>query len=162
MPAVLRRKARADVISVGEASATALLDGTFVLTPDLMPTLDADAFAPTMGALDDRLTDLGLSPGAIDAVVMTHLHPDHTGYRVADGDRELLIWGDIGHTAPTQMANPQAFVANDSDPRQAVETRLRALDMAASDGLLVAGMHRPPGAHRIERAGDGYRLVAAT
>lgn len=118
--ALLPRSILADAIPVGEASVTPLLDGTFALTPDLMPTLDAAAFAaalaaggtsaeggafmapvnvflvraggrtalidasgspvfaPTMGALSGRLTDLGVAPAEIDAVMMTHLHPDHT------------------------------------------------------------------------------------
>lgn len=37
------------------------------------------AFAPTMGALDERLVDLGIAASEVEAVVMTHLHPDHTG-----------------------------------------------------------------------------------
>ena len=281
----LPRAALARTIAVGDMTVTPLLDGTFALTPELMPTLDAAAFAaaleaggaevqdgafmapvnaylvrsggrtvlvdaggspgfaPTMGALDERLADLGVAAGAIEAVVMTHLHPDHTGgllapdgaafpnaeivvaeaelahwtdpatraalpepmrplvdalaaalapyegririftgeaevapgmtavalpghtpghmgYRVVDGDGQLLIWGDVVHAAPIQMANPQAFVAYDSDPQTAVATRLRVLDMAAADGMRVAGMHVPPGVHRVERAGEAYRLTA--
>lgn len=280
------RAAHAQTVFVGDLTVTPLLDGTFALTPELMPTLDAEAFAaaleaggadasdgafmapvnaylvhgsgrtvlvdaggspafaPTMGALNERLAELGVGAGEIEAVVMTHLHPDHTGgllgpdgaaafpnaeivvaetelahwtdpatraalpepmrplvdalaavlkpyegrirtfagegevvpgltavalpghtpghtgYRVADGDGQLLIWGDVVHAAPIQMANPQAFVAYDSDPQTAVATRLRVLDMTAADGLRVAGMHVPPGVHVVEREGDAYRLTA--
>ena len=282
----LPRTAFGQSIAVGETTVTPILDGTFAVTADLMPTLDPDAFAaalraggaeatggafmapvnaylvrgrgrtvlidaggsaafaPTMGALDERLAELGVMPEAIEAVVMTHLHPDHTGgllgpdgaafpnaeivvaetelahwtdpatraalpepmrplvdalaaalapyegrvrtfegdadvvpgltafplpghtpghtgYRVTDGDGQLLVWGDVVHAAPIQMANPQVYVAYDSDPQSAVGTRLRAFDMAAADGLRVAGMHLPPGVHRVERSGDAYRLRAA-
>lgn len=282
----LPRIAFADAIAIGEMTVTPILDGTFAVTADLMPTLGAEAFgaaleagggeakgeafmapvnaylvrgrgrtvlvdaggspafAPTMGALDERLAELGVAPDTIDAVVMTHLHPDHTGgllgpdgaafpnaevvvaetelahwtdpatraalpepmrplvdalaaalapyegrlrtftgeaevspgmtavalpghtpghtgYRLADGSQQLLIWSDVVHAAPIQMANPQAFVAYDSDPQAAVATRLRVFDMATADGMRVAGMHVPPGVHRVERAGNAYRLVAA-
>lgn len=36
-------------------------------------------FQPTMGALDEQLEAAGVAAADVDAVLMTHLHPDHTG-----------------------------------------------------------------------------------
>ena len=47
----------------------------------------------------------------------------------------------------------------DADPLVAVETRRRLLGRAADEQLIVAASHLP-GPARVERAGDGFRLVA--
>ena len=37
------------------------------------------ALGPELGALPARLASLGVAPGDIDTVLLTHLHPDHAG-----------------------------------------------------------------------------------
>ena len=273
--------------TVGDTVVTALADGTFELTPELLPTLDRTEFArlmsqaylpigdgayhaavngylvrrdgrtvlidtggsphfqPTMGALGAQLAAAGVAAESVDAVLMTHLHPDHTGglagatgamfpgaelvvhekeiafwtdpatraalpepmrplvdalnatlslyrgrvtrfsgdddvapgiapvflpghtpghtgYRVADGDEQLLVWGDIVHAAAIQFDDPRVFVAYDTDPGAAVATRSRILDAVATDRTRVAGMHLPfPGIGHVAKAsrGGGYRFV---
>lgn len=83
----------------------------------------------------------------------------HTGYMITSGKERLLIWGDIVHSAALQFARPDWTIAFDMDQAQAAATRKRTFDMAASDRLLVAGMHLPyPGLGHIERAGAEYRF----
>ena len=45
----------------------------------LIDTGAGDGMGPTMGRLQANLAAAGVAPGDVDAVVMTHLHPDHTG-----------------------------------------------------------------------------------
>lgn len=86
--------------------------------------------------------------------------PGHTGWMVQSGSEELLIWGDIVHMPGIQFANPDAGMGFDVDRAQAVATRRRIMDMAATDGLLVAGMHLEfPAFGRLTRAGGGYAFV---
>ena len=86
--------------------------------------------------------------------------PGHTGFRVASGAEQLLIWGDILHTAALQLAHPDWSIAFDTDATQAVATRKRALDMVAADRVLVAGMHMDfPGFGYIARTGDAYAQI---
>jgi glyoxylase-like metal-dependent hydrolase (beta-lactamase superfamily II) len=39
----------------------------------------ADLFGPTLGRLPTALEALGVAPGDVDAVLLTHMHPDHIG-----------------------------------------------------------------------------------
>jgi len=45
----------------------------------------ADALGPTMGRLPSALKEAGVSPDQIDAVLITHMHPDHL-FGAVDGD----------------------------------------------------------------------------
>lgn len=84
----------------------------------------------------------------------------HTGYRLDAGGNSLLIWGDIVHFPAIQVARPDVSIAFDLDPQLAATTRSKLLDCAATDRLLIAGMHLGEhGFARIERAGAGYALA---
>jgi glyoxylase-like metal-dependent hydrolase (beta-lactamase superfamily II) len=47
----------------------------------------AAAWAPVPGALPEELAAADIAPGAVTAVVLTHLHTDHVGWAVVDGGR---------------------------------------------------------------------------
>ncbi len=86
--------------------------------------------------------------------------PGHTGWLIASGDDSLLIWGDIVHLPGVQFARPGAGMGFDADGAQAIATRQRIMDMAATDRLLVAGMHLNFAAFgHLARAGDGYAFI---
>lgn len=88
--------------------------------------------------------------------------PGHTGYMIASGGEQLLIWGDIVHVPEVQTARPEVCMAFDSDTGQAEATRRRVFDMVATDKLLVTGMHLHfPGFTRLVKQGTGYRLIPA-
>ncbi len=56
------------------------------------------------------------------------------------------------HIGPLQFPRPDWVIAFDVDPPKAVASRKRMLDMAATDRLLVAGMHLPfPGLGYVDR-----------
>jgi glyoxylase-like metal-dependent hydrolase (beta-lactamase superfamily II) len=86
--------------------------------------------------------------------------PGHTGYLITSGGVSLLIWGDIVHVPEIQVPRPEVTIDFDTDPTQAAATRRRVLEMAASERLLVAGMHLhfPGFAHIVHNAGS-YALV---
>ncbi|MGS0891486.1 MBL fold metallo-hydrolase [Burkholderia stagnalis] len=91
-------------------------------------------------------------------------HTDgHTGYIVESRDRSLLVWGDIVHFPHIQIERPRVSIAFDQDQSLAATTRSRLLDMASSEGLLIAGMHLGElGFARIKRTGGGYGLLYET
>lgn len=86
--------------------------------------------------------------------------PGHTGYLIGSGRETLLIWGDICHVPALQMPDPNVCMAFDTDAAAAARTRARVLDQAATDGLLVAGMHLHfPGFIHVARRGAGYEAI---
>lgn len=88
--------------------------------------------------------------------------PGHTGYLVASGNEQLLIWGDIVHVPEVQTARPEVCMAFDSDTGQAEATRRRVFDMVVADKLMVTGMHMHfPGFSRLVKSGTGYRIIPA-
>lgn len=100
-----------------------------------------------------------VAPG-IRALPLPGHTPGHTGYMVESGGEQILIWGDIFHVPDVQARRPEVSVGFDVDPAGAVATRLRVLDMAARDRLLVAGMHMHfPAFSHIARLADGYAVV---
>ncbi|WP_063552142.1 MBL fold metallo-hydrolase [Burkholderia territorii] len=104
-------------------------------------------------------------PGIVAVPLPGHT-PGHTGYRVESRGERLLIWGDLVHFAPIQVARPDVSIAFDHDPSQAASTRAATLAEVASDNLPIAGMHlADTGFARIARTngatGDAYVLIGA-
>ena len=87
----------------------------------------------------------------------------HMAYLVeSDGD-VALIWGDITNHYVFSLQRPDWPVAFDDDKDQAVATRKRILDMAATDGLAVVGFHMPfPAVGFVEVLNGVYRWLPAS
>jgi len=98
-------------------------------------------------------------PG-VTAVTQPGHTPGHTAWLVESNGESVLIWGDILHMPNLQLTAPHAGTVLDIDPALAIATRRRALDMAATDRLRVAGIHLDfPAFGHIERAGQSYRFI---
>ena len=98
-------------------------------------------------------------PG-ITAIPIPGHTPGHTAFVVESGHAALLIWGDTVHVPEIQVARPEVTMEFDTDPSAAAAARRRIFDMAASERLLVAGMHLHfPAFGRLAKRGDGYALV---
>jgi glyoxylase-like metal-dependent hydrolase (beta-lactamase superfamily II) len=97
-------------------------------------------------------------PG-IMAIPLPGHTPGHTGYLIESGKDRLLIWGDIIHIPEVQFARPEIAMMPDTDPDMGIASRRLALGMAASERMLVAGMHTHfPGFGHVARERDGFRF----
>jgi glyoxylase-like metal-dependent hydrolase (beta-lactamase superfamily II) len=123
--------------------------------------------ARVFGALGNKVTKYQdkkeLVPG-ITAVFSPGHTPGHFSHLVSSGNNTLLVQADITAGAATLFVrNPDWKFVFDTDREQAVATRKKLYDMAATDKMLVQGFHLPfPAVGNIEKAGNGYRLVPAT
>jgi glyoxylase-like metal-dependent hydrolase (beta-lactamase superfamily II) len=83
--------------------------------------------------------------------------PGHMAFLFTGG---WCLTGDVAFHDPLSYAFPDAQSAYDTDPPQAVMTRLRLLDRLVDERLRVIGYHHPwPGLGRVERAGGTFRFV---
>lgn len=116
-------------------------------------------FAPYQGRIETFAPGAQVAPG-ITAIDAPGHSPGHAVYRIADGGQQLVVTGDAMHMPPFYFANPDWFIAFDSDPAMAVATRRRLLDQFATDRIPVVVYHAAmPATGLVERAGTGYRLV---
>lgn len=84
------------------------------------------------------------------------------GLRLDSQGEVLLIWGDVVHAPAYQFSRPDWSIAFDADIPAAIATRQRFFDMAATDDVMVAGMHLDfPALGFVERHGNAYRYLAA-
>jgi glyoxylase-like metal-dependent hydrolase (beta-lactamase superfamily II) len=100
-------------------------------------------------------------PG-ITAIARPGHTPGHTTYMISSGNEQLLIWGDTVHVPEVQTARPEVCMDFDTDKDMAAAARRKVFDMAATDRLLVTGMHLHfPGFAHLVSDGSGYRLIPA-
>jgi glyoxylase-like metal-dependent hydrolase (beta-lactamase superfamily II) len=84
----------------------------------------------------------------------------HTMIRLSSQGNDLLLWGDIVHSAALQFPEPERSIAFDTDQAMAIASRKKVFDMAAADKLMIAGAHLPfPGLGHVAKASTGYAYV---
>ena len=160
----------------------------------LIETGSGNYLQPTAGKVLTNIKAAGVAPTDIEAVLLTHMHPDHsagltdmatgkpnypnaelvmhqrepehtpghTTFMISSGKEQLLIWGDTVHVPEVQTARPEVCMDFDTDQDMAAASRRKVFDMAATDRLLVTGMHLHfPGFAHLVRNGTGYRLIPA-
>ena len=85
----------------------------------------------------------------------------HTSFVINSGDKSLFLVGDLTHHV-ILIENPRMEVAFDTDAKQGITTRVKALDMLAAQRMPALIYHLPwPGIGYIAKRGDGFRYVAA-
>jgi glyoxylase-like metal-dependent hydrolase (beta-lactamase superfamily II) len=86
----------------------------------------------------------------------------HTTYLITSEGKTLCLAGDVMHHHVLSVEKPQLEFAYDTDGKQAVSTRLRLLDMLASDRVPFLTYHFPwPGIGHVAKSGEGFRYIPA-
>lgn len=118
---------------------------------------DVKPYLDRLRLMRDGESFLGCSP-----ILAPGHTPGHTCWRIETGAQDLMAWGDVVHFSSIQFPLPETAVKYDLDPDLARDTRMRLLDLIATQGLIIAGVHvSPPGIGTIVRDGAGYRFVPA-
>jgi glyoxylase-like metal-dependent hydrolase (beta-lactamase superfamily II) len=86
----------------------------------------------------------------------------HTIYIIKSGAASLVFIGDVTHHQILLTEKPKTEFSYDSDPKQAVQTRLKVFDMLASQKLPFIAYHFPwPGVGQLAKTGaESYRFYA--
>ncbi len=118
-------------------------------------------FAPYASRVERFRPNAEVAPG-VTAVATPGHSPGHSSFLIADGNAQALVIGDAVNLPALFMANPEWYGGFDMDPPTAVATRRALLDRAATERMPVVGYHFPmPATGRVERSGNGFRLVAS-
>jgi glyoxylase-like metal-dependent hydrolase (beta-lactamase superfamily II) len=86
----------------------------------------------------------------------------HSIFIIKSGGASLVFLGDITHHQILLTEKPKTEFAYDTDPKQAVQTRLKVFDMLSSQKLPFVAYHFPwPGIGYLGKTGaDSYRYFA--
>ena len=86
--------------------------------------------------------------------------PGHANYVVESRGEQLVLWGDLMHSAAVQFADPAVTIRFDSNSVAAAAQRRKAFADAAHRGYWVGAAHLPfPGLGHLGTEGKGYRWV---
>lgn len=97
----------------------------------------------------------------ITAVATPGHTPGHMSLRIASGSEGLFVTGDLAHNHVIMFARPAWTIAFDYDKKMAVQSREKAFDMIAADGMRVFGYHLPwPGLGKIRRESKGFQWIS--
>lgn len=100
-----------------------------------------------------------VTPGVIAMATPGHTK-GHMSFLIESAGESMLVVGDALNHGHISFEHPEWHFGFDMDKEEAVATRRRLLDMAASDGLAVTGYHLPfPGVGHVMRTPDAYRFV---
>lgn len=103
--------------------------------------------------------DTALFPG-IRALPAPGHTVGHTTYMIESKGKQLLLWGDIIHSAETQFLDPQITIQFDMNVDDAIEARERLLADAARNGYIVGSAHITfPGLGHVGSDGQIYSWV---
>lgn len=100
-----------------------------------------------------------IMPGVVALAAGGHT-PGHTAFAVTSGTGKLLIMSDVTNQTSIFARHPTWSAVFDQDAAIARNTRLRMLDIAATERMQVSFYHAPfPATGHILREGDGFALV---
>ena len=125
-----------------------------------------DLARAAIAGFGDRVEPFGSAETAIAPGLKTMPLPGHTvghtGLMLESDGEVLLIAADILHVPAVQLAMPSVTIGFDTDQDMARQTRVKTMDMIATDRVMMGGSHIAlPGVGYLEADGEGYRWTPA-
>lgn len=118
-------------------------------------------FGPIAKDLKQYAADKEIAPGLTSVAAPGHT-PGHSAFVLASGNAKLMIVSDITNHPALFVRNPTWAAVFDMDADKARDTRVRILDMAATEKAQLAFYHAPfPATGFIQKDGQGFRYVPA-
>lgn len=82
----------------------------------------------------------------------------HTIFMVTSDGKSMAVTGDLTHHQILLVEKPRIEFAYDTDPKQSANTRVRVLEMLASNKIPLVSYHFPwPGIGHVAKQGEGFR-----
>ena len=120
----------------------------------LRPYIAAGRFLPFEGGLE-------LVPG-IRAIPAPGHTVGHTFYAIESKGQKLVVWDDVDHVAAIQFPDPAVSVENDTDEKQAEQTREAIFSKAARQGFWIGAAHISfPGLGHVGVRADEFVWIPA-
>ena len=139
-------------------------DAKAAAAPDGMKPAFANVkrvFEPIKADVKQYAAGKEVVPG-LTAVAAPGHTPGHTAFMLSSGSGKLMIMSDTTNHPALFVRNPNWSAVFDMDADKARETRIKLLDMAASERAQVAFYHAPfPATGFIAKEGNGFRFVPA-
>jgi glyoxylase-like metal-dependent hydrolase (beta-lactamase superfamily II) len=86
----------------------------------------------------------------------------HTVFMITSDGKSMCNIGDLTHHQILLVEKPRFEFAYDTDPKQSANSRVRVLDMLASQKIPLLAYHFPwPGYGHVAKQGDGFRYFPA-
>lgn len=137
--------------------------------PDTVDTIGEDRASFAVGAarrlaaIEDRIEHIGdgdeVLPGITAHATFGHT-PGHMSFEIRAGSDAVMVVGDAIGNDHLAFARPDWPSGADQDTETGIATRMRLLDMLATEQMPMVGFHLPDGGlGRVERADGAYRFV---
>ena len=115
-----------------------------------------DAYGDRVTLLDQDAT----VAGGIMLVPLPGHTPGHTGLMIEQGGSSLFYGSDVFVAQGIQLADATICTAFDIDQDQAISTRMKTMDMLATERMLMSSAHMlAPGLGYLERVSDGFAIT---
>jgi len=128
---------------------------------DYQKTLERNVFA-----LADQTTFLEDGQDVVSGVTLMASHghsPGHSAFHLESEGRRLLHGADFCNHYVLSLQRPDWHVRFDMDKEAGAASRMRLLDMIATEQIPFSGYHIPfPAVGYAEKHGDGYRFTPAS
>ncbi len=100
-----------------------------------------------------------LAPGVTSVAAYGHT-PGHTAHMLSSGGKSLMLVADTANHPALFVKNPTWAAVFDQIPDMARDTRIKMLDIAATERAQVTFYHAPfPATGHIAKEGAGFRFV---